>query len=117
MSGGVPDIRALTHAVCYPTSNDAYIRDQKTLTDLFKEPGELRYDGPPGIGHPDANHSGFFIALQGYALDKSLSQHERLFASVITGREMKTKWRSKLSVRARLETNTEMLKYHLQAST
>ena len=46
---------------------------------------------------------GFFIALQSYAVDKSLSQHERLFASVITGREMKTKWRSKASVVVHVE--------------
>jgi len=41
---------------------------------------------------------GFFIALQELALDHGLSQTERLFASVITGREMKTKWRSKMYV-------------------
>ena len=35
-----PDVRALIHAVCHPTSNETYIRDQKTLTDLFKEPGQ-----------------------------------------------------------------------------
>jgi hypothetical protein len=35
----MPDIRALVHSVCYPAANDAYIRDQKQLTDLFKEPG------------------------------------------------------------------------------
>lgn len=35
-----PDVRALIHALCHPTSNEAYIRDQKTLTDLFKEPGQ-----------------------------------------------------------------------------
>lgn len=38
----------------------------------------------------------FFVALQGFASDRSLSQPERLLASVITGREMKTKWRGKL---------------------
>jgi len=41
---------------------------------------------------------GFFVALQELALDKSLSQNERLFASLITGREMKTKWRGKVYV-------------------
>lgn len=39
---------------------------------------------------------GFFVALQELTLDKSLSQNERLFASLITGREMKTKWRGKV---------------------
>ena len=43
--------------------------------------------------HTDAE---FFVALQEFALDKSLSQPERLLASVITARELKTKWRSKV---------------------
>lgn len=42
--------------------------------------------------------SGFFVALQELALDRNLSQNERLFASLITGREMKTKWRGKVYV-------------------
>ena len=41
---------------------------------------------------------GFFVALQELALDRNLSQNERLFASLITGREMKTKWRGKVYV-------------------
>jgi len=41
---------------------------------------------------------GFFVALQELALDGNLSQNERLFASLITGREMKTKWRGKVCV-------------------
>lgn len=39
MSGGQQDIRALVHALAYPQSNDAYLRDQQTLTDLYKQPG------------------------------------------------------------------------------
>ncbi|WWD16828.1 hypothetical protein CI109_101260 [Kwoniella shandongensis] len=63
------DLRVLLHAVVNPSSNEGYVRDQQTLSDLFKEP-----------------------ALAG---DHSLSQPERLMASVITARELKTKWRSK----------------------
>ncbi|WVQ92143.1 hypothetical protein IAS59_005951 [Cryptococcus gattii] len=70
------DIRLLVHSVVYPTSNEQYTRDQQALSDLFKEPG-------------------FLISLQTLAGDKTLSQPERLMASLITGREMKTKWRSK----------------------
>ncbi|KAE8540692.1 hypothetical protein D1P53_003056 [Cryptococcus gattii VGV] len=70
------DIRLLVHSVVYPTSNEQYTRDQQALSDLFKEPG-------------------FLISLQTLAADKTLSQPERLMASLITGREMKTKWRSK----------------------
>ncbi|WVO24261.1 uncharacterized protein IAS62_005625 [Cryptococcus decagattii] len=70
------DIRILVHSVVYPTSNEQYTRDQQALSDLFKEPG-------------------FLISLQTLAADKTLSQPERLMASLITGREMKTKWRSK----------------------
>lgn len=33
------DIRGLIHALSYPTSNDAYHRDQQALTDLYKQPG------------------------------------------------------------------------------
>ena len=33
------DIRQLVHSACYPSGNDTYIRDQNTLTALFKEPG------------------------------------------------------------------------------
>ncbi|WOO78855.1 Importin-11 [Vanrija pseudolonga] len=74
-----PDLRVLLHSLVNPTSNEAYVRDQAALTELFKQPE-------------------FFIALQAYAADKSLSQGERLLASVITGRELKTKWRSKALV-------------------
>ncbi|XAO26843.1 hypothetical protein I312_105684 [Cryptococcus bacillisporus CA1280] len=70
------DIRLLVHSVVYPTSNEQYTRDQQALSDLFKEPG-------------------FLISLQTLAADKTLSQPERLMASLITGRKMKTKWRSK----------------------
>ncbi|WVQ94582.1 hypothetical protein IAU59_001662 [Kwoniella sp. CBS 9459] len=75
----VPDIRMLLHAVVNPTTNEGYVRDQQTLSDLFKEPE-------------------FFIALQALAADRSLPQQERLMASVITARELKTKWRSKALV-------------------
>ncbi|OCF32339.1 hypothetical protein I316_06007 [Kwoniella heveanensis BCC8398] len=75
----VPDLRMLLHAVVNPTSNEGYVRDQQTLSDLFKEPE-------------------FFIALQALAADRSLPQQERLMASVITARELKTKWRSKALV-------------------
>ncbi|WRT65380.1 uncharacterized protein IL334_002323 [Kwoniella shivajii] len=71
-----PDIRMLLHALINPSSNEGYLRDQQTLSDLFKEPE-------------------FFIALQALAADQSLLQQERLMASVITARELKTKWRSK----------------------
>ena len=40
--------------------------------------------------------AGFFLTLQSYAADKSLPQAERLMASVVSGRELKTKWRSKM---------------------
>ncbi|RXK35686.1 hypothetical protein M231_07059 [Tremella mesenterica] len=70
------DIRALLHAVTNPTSNQGYVRDQALLTDQLKEPG-------------------FLIALQECAADKSLSQPQRLLASIITGRELKIKWRNK----------------------
>nr|XP_031857373.1 uncharacterized protein CI109_007237 [Kwoniella shandongensis]KAA5524445.1 hypothetical protein CI109_007237 [Kwoniella shandongensis] len=73
------DLRVLLHAVVNPSSNEGYVRDQQTLSDLFKEPE-------------------FFIALQALAGDHSLSQPERLMASVITARELKTKWRSKALV-------------------
>ncbi|WVQ83491.1 hypothetical protein IAT38_005632 [Cryptococcus sp. DSM 104549] len=73
------DIRALVHACVYPSSNEGYTRDQATLTALFKEPE-------------------FFLALQELAADKSLNQQERLMASLVTGRELKTKWRSKALV-------------------
>ncbi|WVF67041.1 hypothetical protein IAT40_001784 [Kwoniella sp. CBS 6097] len=75
----VPDLRMLLHAVVNPTSNEGYVRDQQTLSDLFKEPE-------------------FFIALQALAADRSLPQQERLMASVITARELKSKWRSKALV-------------------
>ncbi|WWC68913.1 uncharacterized protein I206_102849 [Kwoniella pini CBS 10737] len=70
------DLRVLLHALVNPQSNEGYIRDQQTFTELFKQPE-------------------FFIALHALAGDKSLSQQERLMASVITARELKTKWRSK----------------------
>lgn len=50
------------------------------------------------ISSPDVAISGFLISLQTLAGDKTLSQPERLMASLITGREMKTKWRSKAYV-------------------
>ncbi|WWC98998.1 hypothetical protein V866_005892 [Kwoniella sp. B9012] len=73
------DLRMLLHALVNPTSNEGYVRDQQTLSELFKEPE-------------------FFVALQALASDKSLQQQERLMASVITARELKTKWRSKALV-------------------
>ncbi|KAK6907036.1 hypothetical protein I203_101025 [Kwoniella mangroviensis CBS 8507] len=73
------DLRMLLHALVNPTSNEGYVRDQQTLSELFKEPE-------------------FFVALQALAADKSLQQQERLMASVITARELKTKWRSKALV-------------------
>ncbi|KAL7423456.1 hypothetical protein Q5752_001036 [Cryptotrichosporon argae] len=76
-----PDVRALLHALINPSSNDAYVRDQATLTGLFKEPE-------------------FFVALQAFAADRALPQPERLMASVISGRELKTKWRSNALVPA-----------------
>lgn len=85
------DIRALLYSVVNPASNEQYVRDQQALTELFKQPGELEC-----LVETDELMKGFFIALQVFAADKSLSQPERLLASVITGRELKTKWRSKL---------------------
>lgn len=70
------DLRGLLHSIVNPRSNEDYVRDQQTLTNLFKEPE-------------------FYVALQTFAADRNLSQPERLLASVITGREMKNKWRSK----------------------
>lgn len=37
------DVRALVHAIANPTSNEQYQRDQQTLTDCFKEPGDWGY--------------------------------------------------------------------------
>jgi hypothetical protein len=90
MAAQHPELRALIHSLVNPGSNEAYVREQQQLTDLFKQPE-------------------FFVVLQSFAADHSLSQQERHLASVITGRELKTKWRSKLvpdtrkgEVRARL---------------
>lgn len=73
------DVRGLLHSLVNITSNEQYQRDQQTLTNLFKEPE-------------------FLVHLQAFAADRSLSQPERLLASVITARELKTKWRSKSMV-------------------
>jgi hypothetical protein len=73
------DLRNLLHAVVNPVSGEAYQRDQKILSDLYKEPE-------------------FFIALQMFAGDHSLSHAERQLASVITGRELSKKWRNKTLV-------------------
>ncbi|WVR04117.1 hypothetical protein IAU60_001116 [Kwoniella sp. DSM 27419] len=73
------DLRALLHAVSNPTSHPKFIQDQQTLTELFKQPECL-------------------IALQALSADRSLPQHERHMASVVTARELKTKWRSKALV-------------------
>lgn len=53
---------------------------------------------PPIISSPDVVILEFLISLQTLAADKTLSQPERLMASLITGRELKTKWRSKAYV-------------------
>jgi len=79
MAAQVGDLRALLHSLVNPASNEAYVRDQSTLSNLFKEPE-------------------FFVALQSFAVDRSLSQPERLLASVITGRELSKKWRNKTLV-------------------
>lgn len=79
MASQPSDLRTLLHSLVNPASNEAYVRDQATLSNLFKQPE-------------------FFIALQAIASDRSIPQQERLLASVITGRELKTKWRSKLLV-------------------
>lgn len=79
MAAQPSDIGSLLRSLVNPASNETYVRDQATLSSLFKQPE-------------------FFIALQGYAADRSLPQQERLLASVITGRELKTKWRSKALV-------------------
>ena len=42
---GIPanlDVRALVRALVNPASNEQYVRDQQTLTECFKEPGEYR---------------------------------------------------------------------------
>ena len=41
MSNGHDRVRVLLHNLINPTSNEQYITDQKSLSDLFKEPGEL----------------------------------------------------------------------------
>ncbi|ORX36457.1 armadillo-type protein [Kockovaella imperatae] len=79
MNGGSDQIRSFLHSLVQPASHEQYVRDQKALTDLFKEPG-------------------FFLTLQLLAADKSLPQPERHMASVISGRELETKWRSKMLV-------------------
>jgi len=42
MSGDHLDLRDLIHAVVNPVSNQQYVKDQQTLADLFKQPGEHR---------------------------------------------------------------------------
>ncbi len=105
MNGTHSDLRGLLYALINPTSNEQYIRDQQTLTELFKQPGMSVFSAFSHVMqqtvYPAARTglmrtvSEFFITLQGCALDNSLSQPERLLASVITGRELKMKWRSK----------------------
>lgn len=73
------EVNHLLWSVVNPISNEAYVRDQQTLSDLFKQPE-------------------FFIVLQALAADRNLSRPERQLASVITGRELPKKWRSKLLV-------------------
>jgi hypothetical protein len=79
MVAHLPDLRTLLHSLVNPASNEAYVRDQQTLSNLYKEPE-------------------FFIALQAFAADRSLTKPERLLASVITGRELSKKWRNKTLV-------------------
>lgn len=40
MSGGQVDIRRLLQSVANPRSPEEYIRDQQTLSELYKQPGE-----------------------------------------------------------------------------
>lgn len=82
MAAQHPDLRALLSRVANPSDHGAYARDQAAMTELFKQPE-------------------FFIVLQEFATDRSLSKQERQLASVITGRELKNKWRSKLVPEAR----------------
>lgn len=41
MKGSLGDLRGLLHSVVLPTSNQQYQSDQSTLTNLYKEPGEM----------------------------------------------------------------------------
>lgn len=43
MNGHDSDLRRLIHALVNPISNEQYQRDQQTVTDLFKQPGELDF--------------------------------------------------------------------------
>ncbi|WVQ77454.1 hypothetical protein IAR50_007140 [Cryptococcus sp. DSM 104548] len=73
------ETRRLLHAVAFPSPNEQYMKDQETFTALFKEPE-------------------FLVTLQLLSTDRSLSHNERLMASLVTGRELKTKWRNKTIV-------------------
>ncbi|WVO14781.1 hypothetical protein L204_102419 [Cryptococcus depauperatus] len=68
--------RSLLYAVAHPANHETYAQDQMVLSNRFKEPE-------------------FLVELQALSADRSLSRQERLMASLITGREMRTKWRSK----------------------
>ncbi|WVN87256.1 uncharacterized protein L203_102433 [Cryptococcus depauperatus CBS 7841] len=68
--------RNLLYAVAHPANHETYAQDQMVLSNRFKEPE-------------------FLVELQALSADRSLSHQERLMASLITGREMRSKWRSK----------------------
>lgn len=53
MDGHAPDIRALLHAVVYPSSNEQYVRDQQILSNLFKQPGRSTINCPPTSNSAD----------------------------------------------------------------
>lgn len=106
MNGSNGDLRGLLRSVAYPSSNEQYIADQQTLNNLYKEPGmfvrHMEDDGSGPFNEYRANHVlEFFLALQELAADKSVSHGERLLASIISGRELKNKWRNKTCVVAR----------------
>ncbi|ODO04862.1 hypothetical protein I350_05472 [Cryptococcus amylolentus CBS 6273] len=73
------ETRRLLHAVAFPSPNEQYMKDQETFAALFKEPE-------------------FLVTLQLLSTDRGLSHNERLMASLVTSRELKTKWRNKTVV-------------------
>ncbi|ODN87082.1 hypothetical protein L198_07084 [Cryptococcus wingfieldii CBS 7118] len=73
------ETRRLLHAVAFPSPNEQYMKDQETFAALYKEPE-------------------FLVTLQLLSTDRGLSHNERLMASLVTSRELKTKWRNKTVV-------------------
>ena len=95
MNGDVAGVRHALHALVNPVSNEQYVKLQLEFTDQFKQPGQsiLSFSTAQRT-HP----SGFLIGLQHLVANRSLPSPERLLASVISARELRTKWRNKMYV-------------------